>query len=164
MAINIDRLISGSVAALLGVIAPFQNMVLCVITFIAIDFITGILASYNRYKELGKANKWRFESIKAWRTIYKLVFALIAVVLTWIMQEHIIPFWDLKLVNIVTGFICGVEFWSFLENAADISHYKGFLWLKRITKSKFAKADEEIGELLREEEAKENGSNIKKED
>ena len=164
MTTSIERIISGGVAAMLGVIAPFQTMVLCVMVFIGIDFITGILASYNRYKEAGKAKKWRFESIKAWRTIYKLVFSLVAVILTWVMQEYIIPFWDLKLVNIVTGFICGVEFWSFLENAADISHYKGFLWLKRITKRKFAKYDDEIGELLREEDAKENGGSIKKED
>ena len=36
--------------------------------------------------------------------------------------------------------------------------------MKRITKSKFAKYDDEIGELLREEDTKENGGSIKKED
>ena len=71
MTTSIERLISGGVAAMLGIIAPFQTMVLCVMIFIGIDFITGILASYNRFREAGKAKKWRFESIIAWRTIYK---------------------------------------------------------------------------------------------
>ena len=160
MTLSIERIIMGIGTALVSYIAPVQTMFICVFVFITIDFITGILASYKRAKSCNK--RWYFESEKGWRTIYKLTFSLIAIFLVYMLQELIIPFWDLKLINIITGFICGVEFWSFLENAADISHHKAFLYLKHITKNKLNEVEPGLGDQIEKEskdgiEAKEKG-------
>ena len=38
---------------------------------------------------------------------------------------------SLHLTNAFCGFVCAVEFWSFLENAACISNHPLFRWLKK---------------------------------
>jgi hypothetical protein len=50
---------------------------------------------------------------------------------------------ELNLANLFTGFVCGVELWSFVENAATISQSKLFKWLSRWIKSKLRK---EVGD------------------
>jgi hypothetical protein len=49
----------------------------------------------------------------------------------------------LNLTRILTGAICGVEMWSFLENASVLSDAKLFAWLRNYVKRK---VEEEIGE------------------
>ena len=51
--------------------------------------------------------RWAFESAKAWRTVYKIV--------------------------LVTG---GVELWSYLENAAELSDHPLFRGLQKLMKQK----------------------------
>ena len=41
---------------------------------------------------------------------------------------------QLNLAKLFTGFTCGVEFWSFLENAAQLSEAPLFRWLRRYAK------------------------------
>ena len=42
----------------------------------------------------------------------------------------------LRFANWFTAFCCGVEFWSFLENAAVISDHPLFRWLRKFMKTK----------------------------
>lgn len=92
-----------------------------------------------------------FESAKAWNTIYKLAFSLIAVSLSHYLDTKIFDFVDLKLPNMVAGFVCGTEFWSFLENAGDISEHPVFKAIRKITKRKINRViDCEEGEILNE--------------
>ena len=42
-------------------------------------------------------------------------------------------------VLLFTGFACGVEFWSFLENAAQLSDAPLFRWLKRYVRRRMRK-------------------------
>ena len=116
--------LSGVGAAFWGSFAPIQDMLLGVFIFIGIDFIVGCIASYKRAKR--RKTRWFFESAKAWNTIYKLAFSLIAVFLSHYLDTKIFDFVDLKLPNMVAGFVCGTEFWSFLENAGDISEHPVF--------------------------------------
>ena len=53
----------------------------------------------------------------------------------------------LRLANFFTAFCCGVEFWSFLENAAEISEHPIFRWLKKFMKHK---VENELGEKFDE--------------
>ena len=126
--------LAGAGSTLLGAFAPIQDMLIGVFIFIAIDFVVGCIASYKRAKR--RKVKWYFESAKAWNTIYKLAFSLIAVSLSYYLDTKIFDFVDLKLPNMVAGFVCGTEFWSFLENAGDISEHPVFLAIRKITKRK----------------------------
>lgn len=141
--------LSGVGAAFWGSFAPIQDMLLGVFIFIGIDFIVGCIASCKRAKR--RKTRWFFESAKAWNTIYKLAFSLIAVSLSHYLDTKIFDFVDLKLPNMVAGFVCGTEFWSFLENAGDISEHPVFKAIRKITKRKINRViDCEEGEILNE--------------
>lgn len=111
--------------------APVQTLILIVIEFIAIDFVIGVIASRVRAKRAGKLSEWGFESDKAWHTVLKAVFVVLGIVMAHHVDAYVVNFVDLHLTNIFCGFVCGVEFWSFLENAACISDHPVFRWLKK---------------------------------
>jgi phage-related holin len=105
--------------------------------FIAIDFVTGVIAS--RVKAKREGEPWRLESRKAWRTVAKAGFVAVAIVMTWMIDHNILEFMHLNLANIFTGFVCGVELWSFIENASTISGSSLFDWLSRWFKRRIGK-------------------------
>jgi phage-related holin len=113
--------------------APIENLVMTAIIFVVIDFIAGVWASYVRAKRAGKREEWGFESEKAWHTITKMVFIIIGICMFWMVEQHVLVDLgiNLHLTNIFTGFCCGIEVVSYLENAADISDHSFFRWLKK---------------------------------
>jgi len=141
---NTWKYISGVLVAIAGFFAPIRSLILCAAVFVAIDFVTGIIAG--RKRALASGKEWGIESGKAWKTVYKLGFIMAGIVLAWMIDGYILSFMGLRLANLFTGFACGVEFWSYLENAAEISEHPVFRWLKRYMKSK-------IGSALGDEEA-----------
>lgn len=137
----LSKYVSGIVAALIALLCPITPLIITATFFVAIDFMTGILASYAAAKNSGQ--KWRLESRKAWRTVYKLCFIVTGIVMTWLVDSLVLGFMELNLANLFTGFVCGVELWSFVENAATISQSKLFKWLSRWIKSKLRR---EVGD------------------
>ena len=122
---NLYRPVSGAAAALAGWFAPIVPLVACVFGFIAVDFLTGVAASRAVARREGRP--WWFESAEAWRTVQKLALV------------HVLDFMDLHAARLFTGFACGVEFWSFLENAAQLSDAPLFRWLKRYVRRRMRK-------------------------
>lgn len=142
---------------LVGVIAGFvatleTNIVPLLVTvaiFEAVDFITGVIKSAVVSKRKGE--HFAFESIKAWRTIYKVVFIVAGILLAELLDHTLAEETRLRFANYFTGFCCGVEFWSFLENAAVISEYPLFIWLRKFMKFK---VEDQIGMTLEEAKKK----------
>ena len=66
----------------------------------------------------------------------------------WLVESAILDFVTLNLTRIVAGAICGVEMWSFLENASVLSDAKVFGWLRNYVKRK---VEGEIGEYDKDE-------------
>ena len=116
-----------------------------VVLFEAMDFITGVIKSAVLAKRAGR--RFAFESVKAWRTIYKVVFILIGIVLAEMLDKTIAEETRLRFANWFTAFCCGVEFWSFLENAAVISDHPLFRWLRKFMK---LKVEDQLGMTLEE--------------
>jgi phage-related holin len=131
------KYISGAVVALLGMLCPVTPLIASAMLFITIDFITGVLASRAEAKRAGEV--WHLQSRKAWRTVSKAGFVALAIVMMWIIDSTILGFMSLNLVNIFTGFVCGVELWSFIENAARISGAPLFEWISRWIKRRIGK-------------------------
>ena len=123
------RFYSGVLLSLCALFSPLAPLIYCVVAFISVDFTTGVLASRARAKQEGK--EWYFRSLYAWRTIYKLGFTIIAIGMAWLLDECVMNFVTLNLARLVTGFVCGVEMWSFLENAAYLSDAPIFRWLQK---------------------------------
>lgn len=131
-----------------GILAGFLSLFIdnllplfiTVTVFEFVDFVTGVIKS----AVVAKRTKQRFafESVKAWRTIYKFVFILVGIVLAEMLDQTIATETRLRFANYFTAFCCGVEFWSFLENAAVISDHPLFRWLRRFMKFK---VEDQIG-------------------
>lgn len=123
------RLVSGTAAALSALFAPIAPLVACTMLFIGIDFLSGVAADRAAARTARRA--WHFESRKAWRTVVKLALALTAIAMAWLIDSCVLGFLHSNLARIFTGFTCGVELWSFLENAAQLSDAPLFRWLRR---------------------------------
>lgn len=128
-------------AGLCALFAPIQGLVLCAVAFVAVDFATGVAASRCRARREGE--KWRFSSRRAWDTAAKLVFVMAGIMLAWLLDSVILTFVELNLARVFTGFVCGMEFWSYLENAADISGQPLFRALRRLLKRRVDRAVKE---------------------
>lgn len=53
--------------------------------------------------------------------------------------QCVLDFLQLNLARIFAGFTCGVELWSFLENAAQLSDAPLFRWLRRYVRRRIRK-------------------------
>lgn len=115
--------------ALLSLFAPVKPVICCTLCFVVIDFITGVAASRAVAKREGRS--WYFESCEAWRTLYKSGFVVMAIGMMWILESCVLDFMTLNLTKLFAGFVCSVELWSFLENAAQLSDAPLFEWMRK---------------------------------
>ena len=134
------RVVNGLILGLAALFSPIKSVVICALIFIAVDFVTGVLASRCEARQRGE--KWFFSSREAWRTIRKAGFVLLTITMSWLIESCILNFITLNITRIIAGAICGVEMWSFLENASVLSDAKIFEWLRNYVKRKVEK---EIG-------------------
>ena len=126
------RYFSAFVASLCGLLCPIAPLITTATLFIVVDVITDVVASRAEARREGR--EWWFESRKAWRTVIKAGFVAIAIVMMWVLDYHVLEFMNLNMAKLFTGFVCGVELWSFLENAATISRAPLFEWMSRWVK------------------------------
>ena len=131
---SVERYISGLICAAGALFVPVRPLIVCAGLFVMVDFVIGIVAS--RYRAMRAERMWQFESRKAWRTVYKAVFSMTGICLAWLIDSMVLDFAHLNLAKIFTGFVCGVEFWSYLENAAEISDHPMFRGLRNVMKNK----------------------------
>ncbi len=134
---DLFKLFKSLLLALLSLFAPVQPLILCALLFIAIDFISGVAASAAIAKREGK--KWYFESHEAWRTLYKAGFVVIAIGMMWALESCVLDFINLNMTKLFAGFICSVELWSFLENAAQLSDAPLFEWMRKYLHRRISK-------------------------
>ena len=142
------KAVAGILAAALSVFVDrLLPLFFTVIVFEAVDFVTGVIKSAVVSKR--KKERFAFESVKAWRTIYKFILMLIGIMLAEMLDSTIAAEGArLRFANYFTGFCCGVEFWSFLENAAVISDHPIFRWLRKFMK---VKVEEQTGLTMPDE-------------
>ena len=123
------RLFSGTALGLLPLFAPIGPLVATAMVFITVDFLSGVAADRAAARREGR--RWYFESREAWRTVLKLALTVTAIAMAWLIDCCVLDFMELHLARLFTGFTCGVELWSFLENAAQLSDAPLFRWLRR---------------------------------
>lgn len=147
-----EKIVAGILAGFLSLFV--QNLLPLFITvtvFELVDFVTGVIKSAVVAKRTKK--QFAFESVKAWRTIYKYVFILIGIILAELLDQTVANATRLRFANYFTAFCCGVEFWSFLENAAVISDHPVFRWLRKYMRFKL---EDQIGMSFEEAKKDDN--------
>lgn len=123
------RLVSGAAAGIAALFAPIGPLLATALVFIGVDFLTGVAADRTAARRRGR--QWYFESGKAWRTVVKAALAVTAIAMAWLLDRCVPDFLHLDAARLFAGFICGVELWSFLENAAQLSEAPLFRALRR---------------------------------
>ena len=131
------RPVSGAAASLAACFAPVAPLIGCALLFIAVDFVTGVAADRAVTRRAGRS--WYFESRKAWRTLVKLALTLTTIVLAWLLDRFVLDGLPICAARRCTGFACGVEFWSFLENAAQLSDAPLFRLLRRYVRQRIVR-------------------------
>lgn len=128
---DVFKFILGASGSAIAFFAPIHPLIVLVFVFVGIDFVTGVWASHKRAKR--NKRKWVFSSERARSTVYKMVFYVAGICLCWSLDLYALTFVEIYLEKIFAGFILGVELFSFLENAADISDHPVFRWLRKFT-------------------------------
>lgn len=131
------RCVSGAAAGVAALFAPVGPLVGCAVVFIAVDFLSGVAADRAAARRAGRA--WFFESCEAWRTVFKLACTATAIVMARMLDLYVLGSAGPDLARLFTGFTCGVELWSFLENAAQLSDAPVFRYLRRYVRRRIRK-------------------------
>lgn len=131
------KYINGCVAGLVALFTPLVPLVWCVVGFIGFDFVTGVMASRADARHAGE--KWYFESREAWRTVEKLGFTVVALSMAYTIDVVVLDFLNLNLTRLFAGFVCGVEMWSFVENACRISDAPLLRRIRRLVRHRIRK-------------------------
>ena len=135
------RYVSGAAAGIVGLFAPAGPLIATTLLFIAMDFLSGVAADRAEARRAGRA--WYFESRKAGRTVAKAALVLTAIAMAWLLDTCVLDFLQLNVARLFAGFTCGVELWSFLENAAQLSDAPFFLRMRRYVRRRIGK---EVGD------------------
>lgn len=128
------KYINGCVAGLVALFAPIVPLVWCVVGFIGFDFVTGVMASRADARRAGQA--WYFESREAWRTVEKLGFTVVSLCMAYTIDVVVLDFLNLNLTRLFAGFVCGVEMWSFVENACRVSDAPLLRHIRRVVRQR----------------------------
>ena len=123
------RFFSGMMSGVVSLFAPVAPTIVCALVFVAADFLSGVAADRARARLAER--KWYFESRQAWRTLFKAGFLTISISMCWLLEVCVLDFANINITKLFAGFACGVELWSFLENASQLSNAPLFEWMKR---------------------------------
>ena len=116
---------------------PIAEMVIVMLIFLLLDTISGIWASLKKGEKL--------ESHKLRKTVYKIIWYTVAVMLSWMMEKTFSLSWS-NLSSLVCGFVCFVELKSIFENATRITNEPVFMKILKIIKRKGTETIKEIEE------------------
>lgn len=126
------RCVSGLAAGAAALFAPIGPMAATTAAFIGIDFLTGVAADRAAARREGRT--WYFESREAWRTVRKLGFAIVAIAMARIVDTLPAGLFPPDFARLFAGFVCGVEMWSFLENACRMGDSRLLRRLRRFVR------------------------------
>ncbi len=135
------RFVSGATTALAALFAPITPLIGCTLLFILIDFLSGVAADRQEAKREGRT--WYFESHLARHTVQKAALCIVTLAMAWLLDCCVVDFLHLRIAHLFAGFCCGVELWSFLENAAQLSDAPLFRYLRRYVRRRIRK---EVGD------------------
>lgn len=122
------NLFSGAIMSVTAYFAPCEGVIYVAVGAVLLDFTTGIIASLVEKKGI--------KSSKLWKTLFKLFFVTMFIMLLYSMDRE---FQIIELHRVVAWLIVGFEAWSILENMARITDHRIFRILKKYMEDKIEK-------------------------
>ena len=124
-----EHFLKKTLMALIAYFASISTMIYIVLIFVLIDFLTGMYASYR--------TKTPIISSKLRRTIEKLVFYTVSIMIAHMFQHHFMNWFNLT--QIVAGFIAATELLSIYENIRKVTKLDVFKRIIDTIKEQFFK-------------------------
>lgn len=125
-----DKYVASVITGVLSFFAPVWVPITAVGLLIVMDAIYG-------YKVSKKYGHPKIESHKAWKTIWKMRDATVAITSASIIDQLIVTSINLHAVEVIAGMIALVEFWSLLESFSDLyPDWKIWKILRKVIKAK----------------------------
>jgi chromate transport protein ChrA len=109
----------GVIGAAVAYLKPTLPIVLICTLAILYDCYTAFKLSKRVSKNYPGANDGKFKSDYAKRIFNTMLKIYALIMLTYLIDTVIIPFWDLHLHNIIAGVFCFAQIWSILENESS---------------------------------------------
>lgn len=135
-------ILSGTCVSLWAYLTPMREVFYCMLFFVIIDLIVGVLASSKN--GIGRSSR------RGRKSVGKLLCYMSAIMLAYV-AEHTFAGDSIGSYKYVGGFICLVEFISILENMATITGNPIFLKIIKLIRG--TKGDV-INEILTEKNEK----------
>ena len=126
--LDLNRIWSYSLAAVIGFLEPISTLILWLLIFIIVDLITGIHASLTEGKII--------TSHGLQRTVLKFLMYSVSVILLEGIDTYMLTFADCYLSKIGCTLICGIELYSVFENCYRITGNEVFKILTQFTLKK----------------------------
>ena len=131
---DLDKIWAMMIAFAVGMFQPLWVLMLWFLIFVACDAVTGISASIKEGR--------RISSCGLYKTIQKVVMYSMAIFLLQAIDRDMITIMDLGLAKLGATIICGVEFYSILENCYRLT---GNIVFKILTQFTIKKISNETG-------------------
>lgn len=126
--------------ALLAYFSPVHEIFVMMMCFVAVDLITGAIASKNRHVPRS--------SRRLRKSVIKTVCYIVAVLLAFYAEKVLHIEWFASH-RFIAAFICVIELLSILENFAVITEHPVFLKLIKLIRGK-ASQDNVVNEIINE--------------
>jgi hypothetical protein len=123
-----NNFVSGVIMSITAYYTPCKGVIYVAIGAVLLDFVTGIIASLIEKKGI--------KSSKLWKTLFKLFFVVLFIMLLYSMDAE---FHIIELHRLVAWLIVGFEAWSILENMARITDHRIFRILKKFMEDRIEK-------------------------
>lgn len=120
-----NNVIISLIAAVVAYFDPIKGVIHLMIIVILVDLITGVIAS--------KAQGCGIRSIRLWRTVYKLFYAIALVALTFALDKELDM---IQMHRYFAWMIICFELWSIMENAAKTTNHRIFRLVKVLMEDK----------------------------
>ncbi|MFV0553841.1 MAG: phage holin family protein [Mangrovibacterium sp.] len=119
---HVFNMVSAFILMLVSYFSPIRGVVVLMVVTITADLLSGLHTSY----VLGIG----IRSKLMWRTIYKLVYALLLVALGFALDKELS--WDIGFYKLFAAAVIGFELWSIIENWTKVSRSPLAQFVKRI--------------------------------
>lgn len=134
----IGRLLLGIAGAAIAYLAPTYPFILICTMAVMLDCYTAFKLSRRVKDNHPGANDGKFKSNYGKRIFNTILKIYSLIVLGYLIDKEIFPFYDLYLANIVAGAFCFIQIWSILENESSENDSR---WAKQLQKIMVNKAE-----------------------
>lgn len=124
--LHLNNTLFAAVASISGFFAPIANLIWALVFFVIADFVTGVWAS-RRAGEMWESGRFR-------QSVGKVGAYMFTIICAHIFQD-VVPL-DLQIEGYIAAFVCGVEFYSILENLYKGTGNRVFYILTQLTNRK----------------------------